>query len=68
MLLKWSRQVGDLPITTTSKVERQKEFLAYSEASDLSPAEINLIQETGLKQPKRVFWDKLDPSVWDAQS
>ncbi|KAF5315818.1 hypothetical protein D9611_004844 [Ephemerocybe angulata] len=55
VLTKWLLQKGAIVITTTSKVERIKEFLDAENLPDLEEKEILAIDNAGLKRHVRAF-------------
>ncbi|KDR73488.1 hypothetical protein GALMADRAFT_72096 [Galerina marginata CBS 339.88] len=55
VLTKWLLQRDVIVVTTTSKVERIKEFLDTENVPDLNAKEIKAIDEEGAKLHKRVY-------------
>ncbi|CAK5269954.1 unnamed protein product [Mycena citricolor] len=55
VLTKWLWQKGAVVVTTSSKEDRLKEYLASADVSDLTAEEIKAIDEAGAKLHKRVF-------------
>ncbi|KIM48887.1 hypothetical protein M413DRAFT_438061 [Hebeloma cylindrosporum] len=55
VLSKWLLQKDIVVVTTTSKVERMKEFLDTETVPDLTPEETQAIDEGGAKLHKRVY-------------
>ncbi|KAJ3514355.1 hypothetical protein NLJ89_g2431 [Agrocybe chaxingu] len=55
ILTKWLLQKEIVVVTTTTKVERIREFLDVENVPDLTPEEIQAIDEGGSKLHKRVF-------------
>lgn len=58
VLLRWSLDTGRMPITTSSKPERLREFLAVSALAPLPAADVEAITEAGNSAPRRTFWTK----------
>ncbi|KAH7889413.1 NADP-dependent oxidoreductase domain-containing protein [Phlebopus sp. FC_14] len=55
VLNKWLKQKGVLVVTTSSKAERIREYLATENVPDLTPEEVELIETTGAKLHRRFF-------------
>ncbi|KAH0827029.1 NADP-dependent oxidoreductase domain-containing protein [Lanmaoa asiatica] len=55
VLNKWLQQKGVLVVTTSSKVERIREYIDTENVPKLMPEEIELIETTGAKLYKRFF-------------
>ncbi|EIN07276.1 Aldo/keto reductase [Punctularia strigosozonata HHB-11173 SS5] len=60
VLTKWLLQKGVLPVTTSSKAERIKEFLDTINVPDLTDEEIKIIDDTGSAVHHRVFQKWMD--------
>lgn len=55
VLLRWSIEQGVVPVTTTSKESRMKEY-ARAATFTLTPDEVQKITEEGNKKHYRAFW------------
>ena len=56
VLLRWSLDTGRVPITTTSRPERLKDFLAVPQLPPLAAADADAISVAGAAAPRRTFW------------
>ena len=62
ILLRWTIQMGVIAVTTSGKVDRQKEQLQLDDFR-LTPDEVQKIKEEGSKHPFRKFWTKEFPKL-----